>query len=139
MLKIIIIVAGYTLNNFTNSYHNTIVDDGNLYNFKTKKQIHFFTHTHTQTRCPHTQKRLVKSLPTNLSSSLVQSNLAISDKLILRLLSRGVRSQKVSTCIMKQVLVGVLKKHRGGGSWSSSYMNNDEDNCIKKRAPTLKH
>jgi hypothetical protein len=58
MLKIIIIVAGYTLNNFTNSYHNTIVDDGNLYNFKTKKQIHFFTHTHTHTNAlpTHTKK-----------------------------------------------------------------------------------
>jgi hypothetical protein len=29
MLKIIIIIVGYTLNNFTNSYHNIIiVDDG---------------------------------------------------------------------------------------------------------------
>jgi hypothetical protein len=36
MLKIIMIIIGYTLNNFT-----IIVDDGKIYNFKIKKQIQF--------------------------------------------------------------------------------------------------
>ncbi len=107
MLKIIIIITGYTLNNFTT--HITIsqqmMENYIISKLKTKF-IFSHTHTHTQMR-PHTQRRLVKSLPTNLFSSLVQSNLAISDKLILRI-SGGVQSQKVSTCIVKQVLVGVL-------------------------------
>jgi hypothetical protein len=42
MLKIIIITIAYTLNKFTIHYHNTIVDDGKLYNFKKKFKIFFF-------------------------------------------------------------------------------------------------
>jgi hypothetical protein len=37
MLKIIIIIIGYTLNNFTTHITNIIVDDEKLYNFKFKK------------------------------------------------------------------------------------------------------
>jgi hypothetical protein len=39
MLKIIIIIIGYTLNNFTT---HIIVDDGKIHNFKKKKFNHFF-------------------------------------------------------------------------------------------------
>ncbi len=42
MLKIIIIIVAYTLNNFTTHYHNSIVDDGKLYNFKKKINFLFF-------------------------------------------------------------------------------------------------
>jgi hypothetical protein len=31
MLKIIIIIIGYILNNFNYSYHNIIIDGGNIY------------------------------------------------------------------------------------------------------------
>jgi hypothetical protein len=31
MLKIIIIIIGYILNNFNFSYHNIIIDGGNIY------------------------------------------------------------------------------------------------------------
>jgi hypothetical protein len=33
MLKIIIIIIGYILNNFNYSYHNIIIDGGNIYLF----------------------------------------------------------------------------------------------------------
>jgi hypothetical protein len=39
MLKIIIIIIGYTLNNFTT---HIIVDDGKIHNFKKNKFNHFF-------------------------------------------------------------------------------------------------
>jgi hypothetical protein len=43
MLKIIIIIIGYTLNNFHSSYHNIIADDdGKICNFKTLKMNSFF-------------------------------------------------------------------------------------------------
>jgi hypothetical protein len=42
MLKIIIIIIGYILNNFTTHITNIIVGNGKLYNFKIlKKRIHF--------------------------------------------------------------------------------------------------
>jgi hypothetical protein len=34
MLKIILIIIGYTLAYFHYSYHNIIVEDGKIYNFK---------------------------------------------------------------------------------------------------------
>jgi hypothetical protein len=42
MLKIIIIIIGYILNNFITQYHNIIVDDGKKYNFKFFKIIIIF-------------------------------------------------------------------------------------------------
>jgi hypothetical protein len=43
MLKIIIIIiVGYTLNNFIYSYHNIIVDDEKICNFKIKKTNSIF-------------------------------------------------------------------------------------------------
>jgi len=44
MLKIIIIIIGYILNNFNYSYHNIIIDGGNIYYFIYfifKLKIHF--------------------------------------------------------------------------------------------------
>jgi hypothetical protein len=41
MLKIIIIIMGYTLNKIQYSYHNIIVDDAKIYNWKFEKRIHF--------------------------------------------------------------------------------------------------
>jgi len=40
MLKIIIIIIGYILNNFP-THITVLVDDGKMYNFKILKQIHF--------------------------------------------------------------------------------------------------
>jgi hypothetical protein len=41
MLKIIIFIVGYILNNFT-TYQNIIVDDGKKYNLQIKKNEFFF-------------------------------------------------------------------------------------------------
>ncbi len=41
ILKIIIIIIDYILNNFTYSYHNIIIDDGEIYNFKLKNEFNF--------------------------------------------------------------------------------------------------
>jgi hypothetical protein len=40
MLKIIIIIIGYTLNNFT--IHIKLVNDGKIYNFKIQNQFIFW-------------------------------------------------------------------------------------------------
>jgi hypothetical protein len=42
ILKIIIIIIDYILNNFTYSYHNIIIDDGEIYNFKLKNEFNFW-------------------------------------------------------------------------------------------------
>jgi hypothetical protein len=42
-------------------------------------------------------------------------------------------------CVVKQIVVGVLEKHRWWWWWWSSYMNNNEENCMKKKSPILKH
>jgi hypothetical protein len=41
MLKIIIIIPMAILNNFSTHITNIIIDDGKIYNFQNKKQIHF--------------------------------------------------------------------------------------------------
>jgi hypothetical protein len=38
MLKIIIVIIGYILNNFHSSYQNIIIYDGKIYNFKFEKK-----------------------------------------------------------------------------------------------------
>jgi hypothetical protein len=51
MLKTIIIIIAYNLNNFQYSYDNIIIDDEKIHNFKIKKRIHFLKNIYSFCQC----------------------------------------------------------------------------------------